>query len=207
MKYKLSCLEKSVMASLVFVRSWSPSQFKWFFEQGTPEKRKEIRTQFVEGWVLFRFLILVYLVFSFSTTLSYFLLVLYLFVDGFNYRLCVIFVDPYKKDWDLRSRNRSLILLIINYIEMIVAFAALYLNTSSVSPSNGQPISAPIDALYFSLVTITTLGYGDVTPCNTTGKVLVFSETLAGLVFIVIVVATFLGWNQVSAGNKTKPKA
>lgn len=59
-----------------------------------------------------------------------------------------------------------------------------------------MPIRKPLDAVYFSSVTITTLGYGDFTPIKETGKILVSVETITGLIFIVLVVAIFLTWHQ-----------
>ena len=39
-------------------------------------------------------------------------------------------------------------------------------------------VTSPIDSLYFSTITITTLGYGDILPVNNTGKFLVVIETI-----------------------------
>lgn len=50
--------------------------------------------------------------------------------------------------------------------------------------------------VYFSFVTMTTLGYGDVTPTNEAARTLAVFETLTGQVFLVVVVArlvTLLG--------------
>jgi hypothetical protein len=45
------------------------------------------------------------------------------------------------------------------------------------------------DRLYFSYVTIATLGYGDFTPANTTGRMLAVSEAILGQLYLVTVVA------------------
>ncbi len=120
------------------------------------------------------------------------LLVCYRLVDGLNYRLCIIFVDRYKEDWGLRSLNRSLILLFINYLEIIVGFATLYLLTGSVGYKVGVPLLSRSDALYFSVITITTLGYGDIKPILEIGKWLSLTETIMGFILVVLVVGTFL---------------
>jgi voltage-gated potassium channel len=96
-------------------------------------------------------------------------------------------VDRYGEEWSLRSINRSLILLLINYFEMIM--------------SGKDVINDAGTALYFSIVTITTLGYGDYTPIGGLGRFLVSAETIMGIVFIVLVLSTFIGgihglWNR-----------
>ena len=44
----------------------------------------------------------------------------YRLFEAFFYRLSVPFVDSYGVEWGLQSRNRSLILLMINYFEMVI---------------------------------------------------------------------------------------
>jgi len=55
-----------------------------------------------------------------------------------------------------------------------------------------HPISSPRDALYFSVVTITTLGYGDIHPVTGTGRWLSLIQTLMGFILVVLVFGTFL---------------
>lgn len=45
------------------------------------------------------------------------------------------------------------------------------------------------DWIYFSFVTITTLGYGDITPLTQTAKSLTFSEAIVGQFYIAVLVA------------------
>jgi len=47
--------------------------------------------------------------------------------------------------------------------------------------------------LYFSLVTITTLGYGDITPIGSQAAALSVLEAITGQVYLVVVVAWFVG--------------
>jgi hypothetical protein len=47
--------------------------------------------------------------------------------------------------------------------------------------------------MYYSLVTITTLGYGDITPMTEIARVLAVLEAVLGQLFLVIVVARFVG--------------
>ena len=66
---------------------------------------------------------------------------------------------------------------------------------SGTAPSGG-------DFLYFSIVTITTLGYGDFAPATDLGRSLVMIETLLGQVFLVVLVA-----RVVSQANPTRAAA
>ncbi len=51
-----------------------------------------------------------------------------------------------------------------------------------------SPLRNP-DWIYFSFVTITTLGYGDITPVTQTAKTLSFAEAIVGQFFIAVLVA------------------
>jgi len=44
--------------------------------------------------------------------------------------------------------------------------------------------------LYFSFVTLLTVGYGDITPANSVASALVVAEALIGQLFIIFVVAS-----------------
>lgn len=48
-------------------------------------------------------------------------------------------------------------------------------------------------ALYFSFVTLTTLGYGDITPVSMPARMLTTAEALIGQIYLVILVARLVG--------------
>jgi hypothetical protein len=52
-----------------------------------------------------------------------------------------------------------------------------------------EPTRSPVNFVYFSFVTITTLGYGDLSPRVSLGKMLAVSEALIGQIYLVSVVA------------------
>jgi voltage-gated potassium channel Kch len=183
----LTVLERFFMSCLVFVRSFSLFHFAILFQN-------LISGSIIsESYVIVWFFILVAIL-TFHASLTPWLvvfLVCYRLIDGLNYRLCILFVDRYHKDWGLRSLNRSLVLLFINYMEIIVGFAALYLVTRSIGCLN-TPVASRLDALYFSVITITTVGYGDIKPISETGKWLAISETMMGFILVVLIVGSFL---------------
>ena len=49
------------------------------------------------------------------------------------------------------------------------------------------------DLIYFSFVTLTTLGYGDILPMNSYARTLAYIEAIAGQFYIAILVASLVG--------------
>ena len=52
---------------------------------------------------------------------------------------------------------------------------------------------APIDYVYFSYVTLTTVGYGDLTASTSAGRMIAVSEALTGQLYLVSAVALLVG--------------
>jgi len=79
------------------------------------------------------------------------------------------------------------------YLQIGIFFGALFLFVAlagSPTPFFSQT-STPVysDFEYFSFITMTTVGYGDLTPATRLGQTLVTFEAVAGQVFLVTVVA------------------
>lgn len=47
--------------------------------------------------------------------------------------------------------------------------------------------------IYFSFVTLTTLGYGDITPAGPVARSLAYTEAIAGQLFIAILIGSLVG--------------
>ena len=78
------------------------------------------------------------------------------------------------------------------YVLIAIAFAGIYGAVNDGEPNGffAQQIAPNnVDFLYFSFVTITTVGYGDLTAGTSTGRVLVTFEALIGQIFLVTLVA------------------
>ncbi|MCW4629673.1 MULTISPECIES: potassium channel family protein [Marinomonas] len=91
---------------------------------------------------------------------------------------------------DLRNHDR-LILSFRSYFELILNFALIY----SLLPADnwsGEKILNIIQATYFSGVTITTLGYGDIYPKQWFSQFLSIFEVLCGFTLIVVCLAIYL---------------
>ena len=56
--------------------------------------------------------------------------------------------------------------------------------------------------MYFSYVTITTLGYGDITPLNAKASMLASTEALIGQIYLVVIVAWLVGMHVSQRSKK-----
>ncbi len=120
---------------------------------------------------------------------------------------------------------RSLINTIWHYCEVTLIFAILYIITHLAIPDpfiavdsleQNAPesvvyrhesqlkefLASPLNPVYFSFVTITTLGYGDFSPVSVLGKSLVVVEVIWGFFILVIVLQ-----RAMSAGQRDAPKS
>jgi hypothetical protein len=82
------------------------------------------------------------------------------------------------------------------YLLIGMFFASVYtvLAGASAEPFFVQTsVDRSIDQLYFSFVTLTTVGYGDLTAAGDLGRMLAVGEALIGQLFLVTVVALVVG--------------
>lgn len=93
--------------------------------------------------------------------------------------LLIFASDVYHKP---RTYRRSLLLLFVNYVELIIGFAVLY----SLSGTMNRPFMSVTEAVYFSAVTASTIGYGDLYPVTDYGRIVVTMQSMAFLVFGVL---------------------
>jgi len=127
--------------------------------------------------VSFPLLILIYHWQSYSFVIW---IMVYVLLETVLYIPTLIFAsDMFSKP---RSYKRSMLLLFLNYIEIILAFAVLY----SCGNYLNKPLENWFDAVYFSTITSSTIGYGDFYPATTFGKVLASVQALLFLFFVVL---------------------
>jgi hypothetical protein len=89
---------------------------------------------------------------------------------------------------------------VLGVITIYLLLGVLYtFNYSVVAVVTDGPLFAQgtdgtvADRLYFSYVTLATLGYGDFTPAATPGRMLAVSEAILGQLYLVTVVAVVVG--------------
>jgi hypothetical protein len=81
-----------------------------------------------------------------------------------------------------RSYKRSLMLLFFNYIEIVVSFGVLYACGNHLN----QPLNHWFDSIYFSMITSSSIGYGDYYPITLYGKILASLQSLIFFLFVVL---------------------
>lgn len=77
------------------------------------------------------------------------------------------------------------------YLAFGMAFSLMYAAIVSVDPAafNNMTAGGLGDPNYFSFVTMTTLGYGDIAPVEDLPRALVVFQTLIGQIYLIVVVA------------------
>jgi hypothetical protein len=104
----------------------------------------------------------------------------YVFLETILYIPTLIFAsDTFSKP---RSYRRSMLLLFFNYLEIVFVYAVLYTCGNYLN----KPFHHWFDAIYFSIITSSSIGYGDYFPITTYGKFLVSSQALLFLFFVVL---------------------
>lgn len=84
------------------------------------------------------------------------------------------------------------------YLIFGIIFALLYYWLAALRPGafsgvNGGAAANPWDFLYYSFVTLTTLGYGDITPQLPLARTMAYLEAVAGQFYVAILVAMLVG--------------
>jgi len=85
----------------------------------------------------------------------------------------------------------------IVYLSIAALWANAYWVIELMHPGSfaisDQSAASTVNSIYYSLVTITTLGYGDITPITSVAKVCSTLEAVIGQLYLVITVAWLVG--------------
>jgi len=85
------------------------------------------------------------------------------------------------------------------YLLLGIVWATLYMMLAAYRPGafNGLPASSLHETfpnlLYFSFITLTTVGYGDITPISPLASFLAFMEAIIGQFYLTVLVASLVG--------------
>ncbi len=80
-----------------------------------------------------------------------------------------------------------------NYFSAVLTFAQLYRVLSRYDPEAFSAAFHPLDGLYFSIVTISSTGFGDILPKSAVAKMAVCTEIVFGYFLTVILFSSFAG--------------
>ena len=87
-------------------------------------------------------------------------------------------------------------LSLYSYLELILNFAILFALTKVSLWKDCNAPTSITDAIYFSGVTITTTGYGDITPSNFYTQFLSIYEVFCGVILLVVCFAIYASRSQ-----------
>jgi hypothetical protein len=103
---------------------------------------------------------------------------------------------------DIRTVLGALCVYIL--LGMLWSFAYAAIGTIDSEPFFlEQPTATVADYLYFSFVTLTTVGYGDLTAAGGLGRALAVLEALIGQIYLVTVIALLVS-NLAARGRRTR---
>jgi hypothetical protein len=113
------------------------------------------------------------------------------------YQVNVLLFDEYRarragQDYAVRGYRRLVVLSVQNYIEVLLWFAFVYRNTTPWFESNHIPMDTIYGSLYFAVVTVATLGYGDITPVTREGTTVVVLQSAVGFFMTLMILARFI---------------
>lgn len=116
---------------------------------------------------------------------------------------------------DFLRRRRKVVagditVVITTYITMAITFGLIYtlLSLFSSQPafngitSNMSAFKFYFKHIYFSFITITTVGYGDVYPLTTFGEFLVIVEIITGIVLTNVILGLIIGSGILTSNDK-----
>ena len=95
-----------------------------------------------------------------------------------------------------RVTRQTMFGAIAAYLMIAIGYSYLFLYVAELNPDPffaGTDDQTSSSFAYFSLTTITTLGYGDLSPTTKFGRLLATSEAIVGQVYLVTFVAMFVG--------------
>lgn len=157
-----------------------------------------IRSERTWMWAVYFFsflIVLLYLFHQFFTaSVADFLhlLILFLFFAG-------TFKISYKQILLQNNINRNMIVgSIVLYLLLGLIWTVFYLLLLMVYPDAFSGLEVIVwqdnfaQVAYFSFVTLTTLGYGDISPANRVSEFFVYAEAIVGLFYMAIIVASLV---------------
>ncbi|MGI6686288.1 MAG: ion channel [Bacillota bacterium] len=129
-------------------------------------------------------------IFQISSLLAAFLSVLLVVVfSSFFYQKVLMIDRIFFMILSIRCLKEYILIITIMYGMLITTFATIYYCVDRVY----QPASSYLKWFYFSVITMTTVGYGDVTPINGLMQVVVSLESFIGYISLPIFFTIGLG--------------
>jgi voltage-gated potassium channel Kch len=179
---KHSLLEKLVLTPIILTRILSLDNIR-------PQKPDLLRHQFMDFYVLgwATILCLNIMLRGYWPAVSC-ALAAYRLYDIVTYRLYFLLVKSQNRPWTRSLLRRSILIVVINFFEVVIAFATLYGVLNGVTDASNMPIRTAMTAIYFSLLTMTTVGYGDFVPRTDLMRFIVVLQVVSSFLLLTFIV-------------------
>lgn len=119
-------------------------------------------------------------------------------LDILVYQVWLILFAPYNpsslSDFALRGYRRIVILVLHNYLEIVLWFATIYTTYRDLFGASGRALSSAVGAFYYSMVTMSTVGYGEITPATDSARIIVAIHLIVGVFMSVVILARFVSY-------------
>lgn len=110
-----------------------------------------------------------------------------------------VFTDFFKRKRQIVPNDITII--ITTYITLAISFGLVYTIISFFSddiafnniPKTLEEFEFYFRHIYFSFITITTIGYGDIYPLTTIGQFLVMIEVITGMILTNVILGLVIG--------------
>jgi hypothetical protein len=79
---------------------------------------------------------------------------------------------------------------------------AIQLNPHSFQSTVGLSVTSVSEWFYYSYVTLTTLGYGEITPISRVARALAIGEAVTGQLYLAVLIARLIGMEIISSQQK-----
>ena len=168
------------------------------FEFKIADKLNEIAAIFVHFFIFWIVpILLLYVPFKYISVLSIIIALFYIYVLFGDIFLSVFGHENLEKKRGMidittvQEMRAEIMGALIKYLGGVISFATIFrgiqilLNGKAFVIQNSSALSY-FDMLYYSLVTITTVGYGDITPTHWISKLFVIGEIMFGLGFVLL---------------------
>ena len=95
---------------------------------------------------------------------------------------------------EIFAPERNVVYALMTYAGLSFWFAILYMKFDYLFHSQYIKLSSSLGSWYFSVGTMSTLGYGDIVPGVYWGGLIVIFQTLIGIFFAIVILGSFVSW-------------